>query len=121
MLAKFEKRGMELSPHQCRKYFDAQIMKCGEGIVILNSCSENEYSYDHPSKGGYYSSSLFKTANNWYNNNTNVNLLENYYPFSIVGAHNGAVEFVRKLSGDTQNPEIEKPRSGPYFPFAIMA
>ena len=119
-LAKVARRRVTLNADECRRYFDEDIMKCGSGIVIGNSCSENEYSHDHPISGGYYSSSLLKTTNNWYEN-TNVNLSESYSCFSIVAAHNGALEFVKKLSGGTQNPEIAKPRSEPYFPFAIMA
>ena len=121
LIAKVERREITLNADECRRYFDDEIMKCGNGIIIGNSCSKNEYSNDHPTNGGYYSSSLLRVASDWYNNKTSVNLSKKYYPFSIIAAHNSAIESVKKLSGGNQNPEIEKPRSEPYFPFAIMA
>jgi hypothetical protein len=37
----------------------------------------------------------------------------------LFSAHNVACQLVKAKSGGNQNPQIEKPRSGPYFPFAV--
>jgi len=50
-----------------------------------------------------------------------VDMKTTYEPYSIVNVFNGAVPLVQKLTGNTQNPQIEKPRSAPYYPFAIIA
>jgi hypothetical protein len=100
---------------RCRKFFNALIEKCLKGIVVGHSCSINETSGDDENNGGYYASSLLRTATNWSENNNS------WATYSVVQAHNSAVPLVGTLSGGTQNPYIEKPRSEPYFPFAVKA
>jgi len=110
-----------LRPDQCRKYFDYEIAKCSKGIVIGYACKRDEVAGDSQSRGGYYSYGILRGAINWHDNITNIDLGKSAYPFSIVKAHEEAIVRVRQLSGGTQNPEIEKPRSDPYFPLAIIA
>jgi len=109
-----------LNLSECRKYFDQAIGDCTNGIVVGYACSMNETSGESKSFGGYYSSSIMQSALTWHEK-THIDLTKKYRPFSIVNAHDSATPVVRELSGGTQNPDIEKPRSGPYFPFAIMA
>lgn len=111
----------KLDRSECRKYFDKVIEDCAKGIIVGYSCAKNETAGDSQSRGGYYSSSIMQSAIDWYETTNNVNLSDKYYCHSIVKAHENAVPRVRQLSGGTQNPEVEKPRSEPYFPFAIMA
>ncbi len=120
ILAKMAAKAEILNFNECRKYFDATLEKCAPGIVAAYSCSKNEVSGDGGSRGGFYASSLLKATNNWLEQ-SNVDLARKYAPYSIVRAHNSAIPLVARLSGGTQNPHIEKPRSEPYFPFAIMA
>jgi len=67
-----------------------------------------------------YSYSLLRSATNW-RETKNIDLSSKWATFSIVQAHQASIAIVSRLSGTTQNPEIDKPRSEPYFPIAIMA
>jgi hypothetical protein len=101
---------------RCRNAFDKEISKCTDGIIVGYSCLANERSGESESKGGYYSLGLLIEAKKWLENNTKY-----YDSLSIVSAHNGAKEFVVRETGDNQHPDIEKPNSDPYFPFAVIA
>lgn len=104
-----------MSIAEARKYYEDQIMICSPGLVILNACDLDETAGDDSRKGGYYSYSLRDAAIYWG---------EGYHQYrsslSVVGVHNAAVGRVRQLTSDKQNPQIEKPRSEPYFPFAVV-
>ncbi len=120
MEALFEEARKMLDLAECRKYFENQIEKCLKGIIVGYACSKNETAGDSQSKGGYYSYSMMQSATSWRETNK-IDLSKDWAAFSVVSAHNGAIPGVRSLSGGTQNPEIEKPRTDQYFPFAIMA
>lgn len=120
IIAKFAETRAQLGPSECRKYYEKQLEKCPSGIVVGYACLKNETAGDSQSKGGYYSYSLLKSAIDWHKTN-NIDLSRNWEAFSIVAAHNASISLVSRLSGGTQNPEIEKPKSQPYFPIAIMA
>lgn len=119
-LMKFAESSSALDPIMCRHYYDQRIESCPNAIVVGYGCSINEVSGDSATKGGYYSSNLIKASEDWHEN-SNINLTQNFAIFSFVQAHNEADLRVNRISGGTQNPDIEKPRSGPYFPFAVMA
>ena len=106
------------SIEECRKYFDIAIQQCSSGIIVGHSCSINEESGESETYGGYYASSLLIAAKNWYEQSTFDP--KHYYPYSVVQAHDSAVPLVGRLRGGTQNPKIDKSRSEPYFPFAIV-
>lgn len=110
----------QLNSTMCREYYDKCIDKCGNGIVVGHACQIGESAGENASIGGYYSSSLVNSADNW-RNDTKPDLSKYYYTRSIVNIHNDASTLVARLSGGTQSPNIEKPRSEPYFPFAVMA
>lgn len=98
-----------------RIYFDAAIQKCNNGIVTTFACDLNETAGDDSRLGGYYSYSLIKSAQSWERqlNNSSASYA------SIVTIHEKAATMTRMKSGNEQNPQIDKPRNSPYFPFAI--
>jgi hypothetical protein len=120
VIAKFAEAREALSFAECRRYFEVQVDKCANGIVVGYACSKNETAGDSQSNGGYYSHSLMKSATSWHEKDK-TDLTKQYSYHTIVSAHNIAVPIVKQLSGGNQNPEIDKPRSEPYFPFAIIA
>jgi hypothetical protein len=114
------KRASILNRADCRKYYDDAISKCSSGLAVLWGCKVGEAANDDPQNGGYYSAGLLEAATEWAKNN-NTDTSRHIDLYSIVGAHEAAVPLVSRQSGGRQNPVIEKPRSDPYFPFAIIA
>jgi hypothetical protein len=120
VMLKAAKVATALNPQKCRRYYGQRIEECDTGLIVMYACSINERAGDDSSKGGYYSYNLIRSATTWADSNTG-NLSISAYFFSVVSAHDTASTRVKNLSGDRQNPQIEKPRSGLYFPFAILA
>lgn len=107
---------------ECRKYFNQKIEACNPGLVVMNSCNLNETANETQTQGGYYSSSLIKSAEKWADHQLlNINLNKNYATYSTLECHTDAAEKVTSLSGDRQNPVFEGSRSDSKFPFAIVA
>ena len=107
---------------ECRKYFDEKIAKCSTGIVVMNSCALNETAGETQTQGGYYSSSLIKSAEKWADSKLlSINLNKDYATYSTLECHTDAAKKVSNLSGNRQNPVFEGPRSDNKFPFAIVA
>lgn len=107
---------------KCRAYFNKKIEECSSGLVVMNSCDLNETAGENASRGGYYSSSLIKSAEDWANNKLlNINLNQEYATYSTQKCHDTASIRVKKLSGNRQNPVFEVSRTGDKFPFAIVA
>lgn len=105
---------------QSRSAFDAALQKSQTGLVALFACSIGETAGDDERAGGYYSSSLFVAAQNW-SESGNFDLGKHSYYLSVADNHTRAETLVHAKSGNRQHPMIEKPRSEPYFPFAIAA
>jgi hypothetical protein len=103
-----------------RFYYDKQISDCPSGLVKLFACSINETAGDDSQLGGVYSHSLVSGAEEWAKEG-GKNTSTSYYILDVSDAHDRAAVRVVRLSGGTQNPTIQKPRSGPYFPFAVVA
>jgi len=116
-LNKFARAYSPLNPQRCRYYYDLMISRCPNGILVGNACSIDETAGDSAEKGGYYSHSLL-TCSRGFAENSSPN---NPAIFMFPDAHECAKNQVSSLSGGNQNPQIEKPRSGPYFPFAVCA
>lgn len=95
-----------------RQKFDRELERCPPGMVLLSSCSMSEMS-DDTSAGGRFSLALLDAASNWRSGRFSDDVL------SIVAAFDSAKPGVQKSSGYRQTPDIEKPRSSPYFPFAV--
>lgn len=109
-----EQRDMNIL--EARQYYDEQLLKCPNGLVVMNACDLNETAGDDEKQGGYYSHSLMECATKWFEGKTELKK----ECMSVVSVHNVAAERVRLLSGGKQNPKIEKPRSLPYYPFAVI-
>lgn len=107
-----EKRAMD--GMSARKYYDELISLCPSGVVVTYACDLDETAGDDSRKGGYYSYSLLQSAKQWAG--------ESYFAKSsesIVKAHERATELTKIKSGYQQNPQIEKPKSTPHFPFVV--
>jgi hypothetical protein len=115
-----DRKALVLNRGDCRKYYDIQIERCPTGIAVMWGCSVGETAGDDPQNGGYYSSGLLECAIDWAKNSS-VNPSTSVARLSIVESHDTAVASVRQRTGGRQNPSMEKPRSEPYFPFAIIA
>lgn len=117
---KFAKSLNTLNVSDSRKFYENSIEKCPASIIVTYACDISEEAGDSSSQGGYYSSSLLRACNEIHESST-IDTSKNYNDYSIVCVFNKAVTIVQKLSGNSQNPQIEKQRSEPYFPFAIIA
>lgn len=115
----------QISPEQCKIYYNNKITNCPEQIIIGQACSIGEVAGDSSSNGGYYSSSLLKqTVRTAEADLQSFDLSKSYQTYNFPLSHNNAIPLVKKLSGDTQNPQIEKPRvvdANDYLPFAVIA
>lgn len=107
------------NPSNCRKYFDSKVEQCADSLVVIHSCEINQTAGDDPIQGGYYSYNLLDCANDWASKLSYSST--HYYSQNIVVAHEPAAVQVSRLSGGRQTPVIEKPRTNPYFPFAVAA
>lgn len=108
-------------PGRCREEFLNQINKALRGVVVINSCAIDETAGDSDMLGGRYTAGLFTTALQWAEAQSRATFQTEPDVLSIVECHEGAAEYTRIRSGRTQNPTIEKSRSGPYFPLAVFA
>lgn len=97
-----------------RKYYDELISSCPNDVVVTYACDLNETAKDDSRKGGYYSYSLLQCARQWAEQST---FSKSYQ--SIVTAHEQAAKITKVKSNYEQNPQIEKPKSTPYFPFVV--
>ncbi len=107
-----EKRTMDA--FSARRYYDELLSECPNGVVVTYACDLNETAGDDSRKGGYYSYSLLQTAKKWAQEFTLIKMHQ-----SIVAVHEQASTLTRLKSNFEQNPQIEKPRSAPYFPFVV--
>lgn len=104
----------------CRRYYDDWVMKCEPMMIVMNSCSIGEYSYDDANRGGYYTHSLIDVANEW-SRSTSLQYGQHEI-LSNVTAHVEAFQRVTQKSGGSQHPSIEKPKSiGNVLPMAVSA
>lgn len=111
-------------PAKCRHYFNKAIGDCENGLVVMNSCSIGETAGESSSEGGYYTSSLIDSANEWAKNKLRTIDLTKNYDYAISSTqecHNLATAQVKSLSGGRQNPTFESPRFEKKFPFAVVA
>jgi hypothetical protein len=105
---------------KCRQLYIDTIDDAPRGCIKLFSCAFDERSADDDRLGGRYNSSLIGAAEAW-------SIKEAKNPFgseaflSVVECHEEAAAKTRQSSGGTQNPSIEKPKTGPYYPFAVFA
>jgi hypothetical protein len=117
---KLAKSMENINPDECRKYYDKKIQECANGLVVMHACSIGESAGDDAQKGGYYSFNLLEAGKTWARSST-VDTSRYIGLFSVVQAHQDATPRVQRVSANRQNPTIEKPRSEPYYPLAIIA
>lgn len=110
----------ELNRQACRRTFDEQLTRCSNGIIVGYACSPEQVAGGHPTRGGYYSSSLIGASFSWFEGKKGGWRIFSDQR-SIVSIHTDSVPRVARHSGGTQTPIMEKPRSEPYFPFAVVA
>ncbi|NCN89409.1 MAG: caspase family protein [Gallionella sp.] len=108
-----------MNAQNCRKHFDREIGNCSSALVVIHSCAINQTAGDDSERGGYYSFNLLEGANDWALGLSASSFCN--YSLSATEAHDKAAINVSRLSGGRQTPEIEKPRSAPYFPLAVGA
>jgi hypothetical protein len=108
-----------INPDDCRRYYDKRLEECDGGLVVMYACSIGEFANDDSEKGGLYSFNLLNGSKGWARNST-VDTSSKGDILSVVGAHEQAAALIRE-SGGRQVPQIEKPRTSPYFPFCIVA
>ncbi len=106
-----------LDPAACRRLFDEGLAAASGALTVLWGCSIGEGAGDDSANGGYYSGGLLEVAADWAKGQSPTRPAM----LSIVSVHDGAVPRVIQHSGGRQNPTIEKGRSGPYPPFAVVA
>jgi len=112
----------KLNPQDCQRYYNDRIEKCKDHLLVLHSCKAGEYSYDSNHRGGCFSNHLLHTANDWVQKKRNdVDISKKYSIHSVVEAFSDSEIKVHAETGNRQHPEIFKPRSAPYFPFAVVA
>jgi hypothetical protein len=108
-----------VDPTKARSYFDKDISECTKGLAVLYGCSISERAGDDAQRGGFYSYSLLSGADAWARDNK-TDTTQYYDALSVISAHDRASVRVKRLSGGTQTPTIQKPMSGPYFPLAVF-
>jgi hypothetical protein len=110
--------GPRLNPEKCRKYYKERIMACAPATIVAYSCDIDETAQDDSRRGGIYSFHLLRESRRW----AQSRIPDSSPQFlSISQAHELASTGVRREASDRQNPQIQKPRSAPYFPFAVVA
>jgi hypothetical protein len=95
-----------VDPYRSRIAFDKEIEACSSG--------------DDSQRGGVYSYNLIDMAKIWAQDNT-TDRTRYYDALSVVAAHEQAATRVRRATGGTQAPTLQKPMSQPYFPLAVFA
>ena len=116
LIADMAKAAPAIHPDDCRKYYNRRIRECGSELVVMHACEAGEAAGDDSQKGGVYSYNLLRSSKAWAGTSP-VDTSENYAILSVVQAHGATVPLVRQ----SQTPHIEKPRTGPYYPFCVVA
>ena len=111
----------ETDPRKCRELFSGMVEQAPRSLVTLYSCTPGEYSIDLGGVGGLYNTSLLNSAVSWADGEARKAAYTPQAALSIALAHNYAEQKTREKSQGEQNPTIDKPRSGPYFPIAVFA
>jgi hypothetical protein len=118
-------KSQQISPAECKKYYNNKILECPEQIIIGQACNIGELAGDSNSTGGYYSGSLLKqTLDKAKEDLKTIDLSKSFKTYNFPSSHTNAIPLVRTRSGNKQNPQIEKPRltdANNYLPFAVIA
>ncbi len=104
----------------CKRVFYEGIKSAALATVKIVSADVGEVATDDDIRGGRYSASLINCTEAWIEGERDKTYNTQTASYSIVAAHECAAAVTRHLSSGNQNPRIEKPRSAPYFPFAVF-
>jgi hypothetical protein len=115
----FEKMSSQIHPEDCRFFYDNQIIKCANSIIVLYGCDINETAGESLS-GGYFSYRLINSSKEWASRKV-IDTTKQCSILSMVEAFETTDVLVKEFTDKRQNPQIEKPRSEIYFPFCIVA
>lgn len=99
-----------------RKYYNERIAECRPGLIVLNACAIDETAGDDDQRGGYYSWEIIESAKKWADDLMLQDINDEFKILSAPSLHQMAASKVKR-----QTPQIEKPREGLYFPFAVVA
>ena len=110
-----------MDPTRCLELYNQRIGRCLPATVTMFSCSIGETVDDDDNIGGLYSHHLIRCARRWALDKAPDITDETGYILSVVAAHKLSAEKVVPESAGDQNPRIRKPRTEPYFPFAVVA
>ena len=110
----------QLHPADCRLYYDKRVEECSNELVVTYACGISERSGDDSQRGGVYSYSLLDASIAWAQS-LDIDTARFCQILAVPAAHDLAVPRVQRIRAGRQTPAIEKPRSGPYFPFCIVA
>jgi len=111
---KYERRAAEqYTRAQYRDAFDRAISNANPGTFFMYGCSPNQYSYEDPLNGGYFTISLIEAAANWWENQNNSSVL---YVDSAFDRAKRLVASRKPTQVPFGGPEN---RSGNAFPFGI--
>jgi hypothetical protein len=106
----------KLNHSEAKQIFNTYLSRCEDGIVLLNSCSINEYSYEGKN-GGYFTQTLLNDSQNW------TKKVDKYGIMPINNIFPQVKRKVQNLSKDhekSQNSEIiSNLKSETWFPFVI--
>ena len=86
----------------------------------MYACAMNQRAGDDTQNGGAYTHNLIEGAEKWVET-CDIDTRKDYKILTVPAAHDLALPGVQMLRGDRQTPQIEKPRSGPYYPFCVVA
>ena len=114
-------RGRTANRNECKRLYLDALELCPLSIVKMLSCTIGEISTDSDTYGGWYNSSLFDCASDWIEGERARTFYAPAAIFSMVAAHECASQKTISKSAGQQNPTIDKPRTGPYFPFAVFS
>jgi hypothetical protein len=109
-----------INPNDCRRLYEQRIQECASELVVMYASSIGQKAGDDAQRGGVYAHNLIDASLAWVENST-VDTSRKYDIFSVVQAHEAAIPRVARERGTRQTPTIEKPKSGPYYPFCIVA
>jgi Caspase domain len=95
-----------------RANFDAAVMQCEEGRIVLYACDVNQSAGDNTRTGGCFSSSLLSHAERWSENSRAGTSLD------VRDAYNQARQVTNGINYP-QNPQMEAGRRLSYYPLAV--
>jgi len=113
IVANYEKKSADYPRPRYRLAFDEQVRIANPGVFCMYACNVNEYAYEDPLNGAYFTIGLIEQAAQWWNDCTDNRVL------LVQRAFDKAQQIV-KMRKPMQNPVAgPENKSGNDFPFAV--